>query len=1523
MKTRKHMRSGSTFVFLAVLVSWIGTPRQVDGALIASWDFSEGAGTSAAANEAGIGDAVFGSFGSGSVPTWVSGAPIPGAIDNSALQFVRPNSGITDGGYARVTTDAVFNFDVEGDFSVAAWLKMPQPAGTTGLVNTLGTSAITGWGLVAFSNGNVQLEVAPGSGATTGKLAYNAASLMNNTEWFHLAATYQGGNTSGNSTAALTLYLNGQQVATNTVNFGGNYSSAAFPDNDLHFGAYANLTRGLQGSLDGVRIYDHVLQLADVRELIPSVWNGGAGDWHDAAKWSPSWVPGAGATATIPTGTPTISDTRSVGHVTVAGGASLRLQGGVTVTGDSLTLVGGSGATRGELRNVSGNNMWVGPIAVLPGQVIVHADGGTSLTLSGPVTLADTTHGKLLALGNGNVDISGNISGGANANDEAVATSSGFYGIMTLGGTNTYVGHTRINNGTLSVAGGSAIPDTSRVWLFNSGRLALQANETVGSLESADTTTRVTLNANTLTVGGDGTNRSFAGAISGEGGGLTKIGSGIQTLSGVNTYTGHTQINNGVISVAGGSAIPDAVRVSLTNDGTLNLQANETVGSLDSAATTTRVTLNANTLTVGGDNTNQSFAGVISGTGGLTKIGSGAQMLTGANTYEGTTTVSAGVLRIENNAALGTTAGSTTVASGASLQFSGGITVTGESLTLAGEGAGSSGALRNLSHNNEWAGPITVQAGQTGRIGVDSGSLTLSGPITFSGTQMGGFLVVHGAGVLNITGDISGGTAGGESVATSGNLSGTLNLSGANTYAGHTRINAGTLSVAGGSAIPDASRVWLFGTGKLALQANETIGSLDSDAAGSQVVLNANTLTVGGDDTNRSFAGSISGAGGVTKIGAGVQTLKGSGIAYQGNTAVSGGRLVFEDATSFGNNQPGPTTMAVSNGSTLEFKVGAGKQQNVGLAGQVTISGNGSLVKSGDGTLALGGQHSYSGDTILEGGTLTLGVAADPGVTGAALWLDASDSASLTLTGNTVAQWNDRSGNNRHAVAAGSTQPLATTSALVHDLGVVRFDGTSQWLSVDLTFLADSEYTIFAVEGHTNNRNQNYFLGTAPPETNKGLHTGYRNNTNYTLAQHANDLDHPVPGYTTQEFRVWTALLDYDFGHAIHLNGADPVANTNKVPLITAGDGRIGRGQRDQMFHGDLGEIVIFDRALTTDERQAVEGYLRGKWLNGLLPLNVLPTDTNLRIASGATLDLAGVSQTVASLADHGGGGGTVINSGISMATLNVAGSATTEFSGTLADGAAGGSLGLTHSGSGTLTLSGNNTYTGATAVLGGTLAVNGALSGTSGVAIGPDGTLGGSGAIVAAVTGAGLVSPGNSAGILAVSAIDPSDGMSFAFEFGRQGSPAYANAADSINDVLRLTDSTGPFESDLGVGNTVDVYLGVEDLAWGREFRGGFYTDRDQDFLGSIEDATFNYYIVGDGDGAYEFNGQAYYSMTESWPTWSFELATVPEFAAFAGGSAGGYVMQLTAVPEPGTLALLACGLLGLLALCGRRSRR
>ncbi len=95
----------------------------------------------------------------------------------------------------------------------------------------------------------------------------------------------------------------------------------------------------------------------------------------------------------------------------------------------------------------------------------------------------------------------------------------------------------------------------------------------------------------------------------------------------------------------------------------------------------------------------------------------------------GSTTVSAGVLNIQNSTALGATSGDTTVNSGAALELQGGIAVgAGESLSLSGTGISSGGALRNVSGDNSWAGAITL-ADVTGvhRINSDSGTLTIGG----------------------------------------------------------------------------------------------------------------------------------------------------------------------------------------------------------------------------------------------------------------------------------------------------------------------------------------------------------------------------------------------------------------------------------------------------------------------------------------------------------------------------------------------------------------------------------------------------------------------------------------------------------------------------------------------------------------------------------------------------------------------------------------------------------------------------
>jgi autotransporter-associated beta strand protein len=175
----------------------------------------------------------------------------------------------------------------------------------------------------------------------------------------------------------------------------------------------------------------------------------------------------------------------------------------------------------------------------------------------------------------------------------------------------------------------------------------------------------------------------LSGVISGSANAdLLKTGAGVLELTGTNTYSGNTLIQQGTLIATNGAAISNSSAVVLANTSgaTFQLNSSETIGALVGGGTTGgNVVLGGNTLTVG-DQRDSTFGGVISGTSGvLTKQGTGSLTLTGASTYTGATNVTAGTLIVNGNNSAAT--GAVTVSSGATL---GGTGTIGGATTIAG-----------------------------------------------------------------------------------------------------------------------------------------------------------------------------------------------------------------------------------------------------------------------------------------------------------------------------------------------------------------------------------------------------------------------------------------------------------------------------------------------------------------------------------------------------------------------------------------------------------------------------------------------------------------------------------------------------------------------------------------------------------------------------------------------------------------------------------------------------------------------
>jgi fibronectin-binding autotransporter adhesin len=242
-----------------------------------------------------------------------------------------------------------------------------------------------------------------------------------------------------------------------------------------------------------------------------------------------------------------------------------------------ITGGGGSGASavpiivNGVITGIQITNPGTGYTG--PASASIIGGGGTGAA-AGTVTIAPNTSGGLTKVGPGT---------------------------LTLAAANTYTGDTTVNAGILISGTTGAIPSGPGM-----GNLVVNGGDTSGGTVdlagfdlsvnglggSAGATPGQVVNnggSATLTVGNNDATASFAGSISGNSGpiALTKVGNGVQTLSGVNTYTGPTFVNAGTLRVSGSIATSSAVNVF--TGGTFDAAASQTVKQLVMSGGVTKV----------------------------------------------------------------------------------------------------------------------------------------------------------------------------------------------------------------------------------------------------------------------------------------------------------------------------------------------------------------------------------------------------------------------------------------------------------------------------------------------------------------------------------------------------------------------------------------------------------------------------------------------------------------------------------------------------------------------------------------------------------------------------------------------------------------------------------------------------------------------------------------------------------------------------------------------------------------------
>ncbi|TBY71966.1 autotransporter domain-containing protein [Rhizobium leguminosarum bv. viciae] len=477
------------------------------------------------------------------------------------------------------------------------------------------------------------------------------------------------------------------------------------------------------------------------------------------------------------------------------------------------------------------------------------------------------------------------------------------------------------------------------------------------------------------------------------------------TISGDFQWSGQSQgalsinvLSGAMLTADGGNVFGGSADISL--DGALYVNASEAVDALTGSGTV-EVANNA-ILSVGAGDSSTTFDGEISGHGGLTKAGTGTFILSSRQSYTGGTTVSAGTLQLMSVNAVSATS-PLDVRTGAQLNM-----------------AGFNQAFANLTGNgNILLGNANLSIGGVGGSGSFSGVISGSGSVTKSGA-------------------------------------GTLGLFGNNSFSGGMTVVGGMLAVSSSASLGDGSTTNTLTLDGATLQ---TFGSVASPAARG-VVIGSAGATVDTNGNAVTFAGGVSGAGQLTKTGAGTLTLSGNNTR-SGDTDIEQGRLSLQNGNALADDARVNIADLAGAGLDVATSETIGSLWGGGLSGGDvslsnaailtvggddssstfggSITGDGSLVKTGSGLFQLTGNSTYTGDTDVLDGTLSV----NGSLTGA---VNIGSGARLQGTGNVGTT----------SLAASSVLAPGNSIGTLTVTGDLNFDPTSLFeVEINSTGLSD------------------------------------------------------------------------------------------------------------------------------------------------------------------------------------------------------------------------------------------------------------------------------------------------------------------------------------------------------------------------------------------------------------------------------------------------------------------------------------